>query len=65
MPSLHEVLTTSVDGHPALVLVHGEPGVGKTRLLREVTDAAAGRGHHVLWGPPCGSPTTLRARTRH
>ena len=46
---LLEILATPGE-HPRFVLVRGEPGVGKTRLLREVTDDAAVRGARVLWG---------------
>lgn len=37
-------------GHGGAVLVEGEPGVGKTRFLLEVTDDARWRGLSVLWG---------------
>ncbi len=39
-----------VAGHGRAVLVEGEPGIGKTALLRAVADAAAGRGCEVFWG---------------
>ena len=32
------------------VLVHGEAGVGKTRLVRQVTEHFRTLGHEVLWG---------------
>jgi DNA-binding CsgD family transcriptional regulator/tetratricopeptide (TPR) repeat protein len=32
------------------VFVHGEAGVGKTRLVRRVCDEASGKGFVVLWG---------------
>ena len=35
---LHEILSASAEGVPAAVLVHGEAGVGKTRLVRHVTE---------------------------
>lgn len=38
-----------LDG-PALVVVSGEPGVGKTRLLAEAAVAVHGTGATVLWG---------------
>jgi DNA-binding CsgD family transcriptional regulator/tetratricopeptide (TPR) repeat protein len=46
---LREILDAPAE-HPRFVLVHGEPGVGKTRLLRETTDDAAARGTRTLWG---------------
>jgi len=47
---LAEVLSASAGGLPAAVLVHGEAGVGKTRLVREVTGQYRASGHEVLWG---------------
>ncbi|MEI8411398.1 MULTISPECIES: helix-turn-helix transcriptional regulator [unclassified Kribbella] len=40
----------SADGRPAAVFVHGEAGVGKTRLVRAMCDEAAAQGAFVLWG---------------
>ena len=40
-----------LDGHAsACIAVEGEPGIGKTRLLRELRDRAEARGHLVLAG---------------
>ena len=46
---LREILDAPAE-HPRFVLVHGETGVGKTRLLRETTDDATAAGTRVLWG---------------
>ncbi len=37
-------------GQPGLVLLEGESGGGKTRLLTEITQRAAGRGFSLMWG---------------
>ncbi|HUW12110.1 MAG TPA: AAA family ATPase, partial [Anaerolineae bacterium] len=37
-------------GHGGLVIVSGEAGVGKTRLLEELADQLRWRGVRVLWG---------------
>jgi DNA-binding SARP family transcriptional activator len=52
---LDEVL----EGKGGIILVEGESGVGKTRLLREVADDARWRGMDVIWGrsaPSGGRP---------
>ncbi len=41
-------LTRAADGGGGVLLVEGSPGIGKTTILRAVTDAAAGRGFRVL-----------------
>lgn len=43
-------LDEAIDGRGGLVLVEGESGVGKTRLLAEVAADARWRGMDVLWG---------------
>ncbi|SDM29345.1 Transcriptional regulatory protein, C terminal [Nonomuraea maritima] len=45
-----QAVESALSGRTGLVLVEGEPGVGKTRLVEEVTDAAHGQGAHVVWG---------------
>jgi DNA-binding SARP family transcriptional activator len=37
-------------GAPRVVLVEGEPGIGKTRLVEELAAVATARGMTVLWG---------------
>ncbi len=36
--------------HPELLLLLGEPGIGKTRLLEELARVVQSTGGHVLWG---------------
>jgi tetratricopeptide (TPR) repeat protein len=43
-------LDDSVSGHGRLVLIGGDPGIGKTRLADELATAARNQGHQVLWG---------------
>lgn len=43
-------LEAAVDGMGGLVLIEGEAGVGKTRLLQEIARDAQWRGFLVLWG---------------
>ena len=47
---LRRAIGGSVRGAPCTVLVHGEPGVGKTRLVTAMTEHARVGGHAVLWG---------------
>jgi len=47
---LNEILSASAEGVPAAVLVHGEAGVGKTRLVRQVTEHFRTLDQEVLWG---------------
>lgn len=47
---LGDVVTKAMGGHGSLVLVRGEPGIGKTRLAEEAAEGAAARGARVLWG---------------
>ncbi len=47
MQTLTSALARSLDGDPAIVLVSGEAGVGKTRLVRELAAVAEQRGAQV------------------
>ncbi|MBD8869861.1 helix-turn-helix transcriptional regulator [Nocardioides donggukensis] len=47
---LVSALHDSATGTPRAVLVAGEAGIGKTRLVADVADDAAADGHLVLWG---------------
>jgi DNA-binding CsgD family transcriptional regulator len=47
MVLLREALATTLTGRGRLVLVSGEPGIGKTTLAAAVCDEAAERGMHV------------------
>jgi tetratricopeptide (TPR) repeat protein len=50
MNVLKEAVYKAVHGEGGLVFVHGEAGIGKTRLLREVGAYARSRGVQVLYG---------------
>ena len=47
---LRQTVAAGAAGRGGLVLVEGEPGVGKTRLLEEATTLAARRGVLIVWG---------------
>jgi hypothetical protein len=48
--ALDEALARTRAGHGGLMLVSGEPGIGKTRLADEVSDRARAQDMRVLWG---------------
>ena len=48
MPAVEGLLERAIDGHGAVVGVVGSPGIGKSRLIREVTAMAAARGVDVF-----------------
>jgi tetratricopeptide (TPR) repeat protein len=50
MAVLEAALAASCGGQGQLILLQGEPGIGKTRLLQELTALAGDRGVQVLWG---------------
>jgi DNA-binding CsgD family transcriptional regulator len=47
---IRDLLRRAEQGSAAVVLVEGEPGIGKTALLRRATDEAAGRGFSLATG---------------
>src|SRR6476661_11085062 len=48
MAAVEGLLERAIDGHGAVVGVVGSPGIGKSRLVREVTAMAAARGVDVF-----------------
>ncbi len=50
MAQLSEALQNTVDGQGTAILIGGESGVGKSRLLNEVRTSALTRGAYVLHG---------------
>ena len=48
MAAVEGLLERAIDGHGAVVTVVGSPGIGKSRLVREVATIAAGRGVEVF-----------------
>ncbi len=50
MAELTSALDDALSGRGRVVMLVGEPGIGKTRLAEELAAAARGRGAEVLWG---------------
>ncbi|MFQ6030078.1 MAG: AAA family ATPase [Dehalococcoidia bacterium] len=50
MRELRSTLDDVLAGRGRLVMLAGEPGIGKTRTAEELTDHAATQGFQVLWG---------------
>ncbi len=50
MAELRVALDDAMAGHGRLVMLVGEPGIGKTRLSQELAATAEQRGAQVLWG---------------
>ena len=47
---LRGALEAALDGHGRLVMLAGEPGIGKTRIALELAHEAGERGARVVWG---------------
>ena len=50
MAELRAALDDAMSGQGRLVMLAGEPGIGKTRLVKELTSHADSLGARVLWG---------------
>ena len=50
LAELEALLARLNEGAPGCVAIEGEPGIGKTRLLRELRERGDERGHLVLTG---------------
>ena len=50
METLATALENSLSGQGHLVMLAGEPGIGKTRTAQELASLATARGAQVLWG---------------
>ena len=49
LAGLRAALDAALAGHGSLVLITGEPGIGKTALVTAFADEAAARGVRVAW----------------
>lgn len=56
MAALQAALEDTLASRRRLVLLGGEPGIGKTRTVREFARHAEGRGSLVLWGRCAETP---------
>ncbi len=50
MDELKAALEEALSGHGQLVMLLGEPGIGKTRTAQELAACAEQRGAQILWG---------------
>ena len=50
MTGLRAAMDEAVAGHGRIVMLAGEPGIGKTRTARELAALAKQQGARVLWG---------------
>jgi len=48
--AIRAIIDRALNGHGSLVMLRGEPGVGKTRLAMEMAEYAGGIGFHSLVG---------------
>jgi DNA-binding CsgD family transcriptional regulator len=53
---LRQRLSGAFQQQPAVVLIRGEPGIGKTTLARALSESAAARGAQVGWGTALEDP---------
>lgn len=56
---LHEQLAAALAGQPRVAFVSGEPGVGKTALLRHLLSEADAAGWQSVWGRCSEGSTTV------
>jgi DNA-binding winged helix-turn-helix (wHTH) protein len=50
LAEMHSALDSALAGREQLLIVAGEAGIGKTRLVERLADEASARGIAVLWG---------------
>ena len=50
LTELRDALEGCLSGHGSLVMLAGEPGIGKTRTAQELDTFAESKGVQVLWG---------------
>ncbi len=50
MANLETALEEALSGHGRVVMLVGQPGIGKTRTAQELAATAEQRGAHVVWG---------------
>lgn len=50
LAKVEEALADAVSGSGSVVLITGDPGIGKTRLAKQISASASSRAFKVLWG---------------